>query len=154
MLAIVVGVAGGVGAVVRYLVDGAVHQRIPRTFPYGTLLINVSGSLVLGLVTGLLWYHGLPARARLVVGVGFCGGLTTWSTAAWESCAWPRTGAGPKPPSTRSAAWPRHSPRPPPASPSPRSDPSAGGPLRRARSPGRPLSARAAATGPLAAQVP
>ncbi|MGP8060097.1 MAG: fluoride efflux transporter CrcB [Acidimicrobiales bacterium] len=85
MLAIVVGVAGGVGAVVRYLVDGAVHQRIPRTFPYGTLLINVSGSLVLGLVTGLLWYHGLPARARLVVGVGFCGGLTTWSTAAWES---------------------------------------------------------------------
>jgi len=85
ILAIVVGLCGGVGAVVRYLVDGAVHHRIPRTFPYGTLLINVGGSFILGLATGLLWYHGLPAKARLVVGVGFCGGLTTWSSAVWES---------------------------------------------------------------------
>lgn len=85
ILAVVVGLAGAGGAIGRYLVDGAVHQRIPRTFPYGTLLVNVGGSLILGVVTGLFWYHGLPADARVVVGVGFCGGLTTWSTAAWES---------------------------------------------------------------------
>ncbi len=85
ILAVVVGLGGGIGALVRYLVDEAMRERIAGTFPYGTLVINVGGSFILGLVTGLLWYHGLSDRARLIVGVGFCGGLTTWSTAAWES---------------------------------------------------------------------
>jgi len=85
ILAIVVGLGGGVGAVVRYLVDGAMRRRIAGTFPFGTLAVNVGGSFILGLVTGLVWYHGVGARVRVLVGVGFCGGLTTWSTAVWGS---------------------------------------------------------------------
>ena len=54
-------------------------------YPLGTLVINLSGSLLLGLLTGLLWYHGLSTRVLFVVGTGFCGGFTTWSTACWES---------------------------------------------------------------------
>jgi fluoride exporter len=84
-LALVVGLAGGIGAVTRYLADGAVQRRDRWNFPFGTLLVNVVGSSVLGLVAGLAWYHGLPPHLRTVVGVGFCGGLTTWSTATWES---------------------------------------------------------------------
>ena len=85
ILAVVVGLAGGAGAVVRYLADGAVEDRVSGPLPWGTLAVNVTGSLILGLLTGLLWYHGLAARDRSVLGVGFCGGLTTWSTASWES---------------------------------------------------------------------
>lgn len=84
-VALLVGLAGGAGAVLRYLVDGVVEERVSGPVPWGTLTVNVTGSLVLGLLTGLLWYHGLSDHARVVLGVGFCGGLTTWSTASWES---------------------------------------------------------------------
>ncbi len=84
-LAVVVALAGGVGAVLRYLADGAVQDRVSGPFPFGTLAVNLVGSLVLGLATGLSWYHGLGADDRALVGTGFCGGLTTWSTASWES---------------------------------------------------------------------
>ena len=84
-LALIVAAAGGVGAVARYVVDNLVRSRHRGTFPLGTLLINVTGSLILGLLTGLMWHHGLSAHQRLIVGTGFCGGLTTWSTASWES---------------------------------------------------------------------
>jgi CrcB protein len=84
-LVLAVGLAGGLGAVLRYLADGAVQDRVSGPFPYGTLAVNLSGSLVLGFLTGLGWYHGLSGDARAVLGVGFCGGLTTWSTASWET---------------------------------------------------------------------
>ena len=85
ILAAVVGVAGAAGAVLRYLADGAVEDRISGPLPWGTLVVNLSGSFVLGLLTGLTWYHGLAGHDRAVLGVGFCGGFTTWSTASWES---------------------------------------------------------------------
>jgi CrcB protein len=84
-LALLVATAGGVGAVCRYLTDRLVTARHRSVFPLGTLVINLAGSLLLGLLTGLLWYHGLSARTLLVAGTGFCGGFTTWSTACWES---------------------------------------------------------------------
>src|SRR5207237_7875961 len=84
-LAIVVGLAGAAGAVARYLLDGAVQDRTAGPFPFGTLTVNVVGSLVLGVLAGLALDHTGSSAVRTVLGAGFCGGLTTWSTASWET---------------------------------------------------------------------
>ncbi len=85
VIAAVVGILGGLGAVARYLADGAVQDRTSGSMPLGTLAVNVTGSFVLGVVTGALWYHGLGTRWHSVLGIGLCGGFTTWSTASWET---------------------------------------------------------------------
>lgn len=77
--------AGAVGASLRYLVDVAVTERTGGTFPWATFMINVTGSLLLGLLTGLGLHHGLSKAARLVLGVGFCGAYTTFSTFTFET---------------------------------------------------------------------
>lgn len=77
--------AGGLGAGARLLLDGLVRGRVGRLFPYGTLLINVTGSLLLGIFTGLVAFHGTPGAVRMIVGTGFCGGYTTFSTASFET---------------------------------------------------------------------
>ena len=69
----------------RYLVDGFVQSRVEGVFPWGTLVVNVSGSLLLGLVTGLAVYHGLGNLPRAAVGTGFCGAYTTFSTFSFET---------------------------------------------------------------------
>jgi CrcB protein len=76
--------AGGLGAAVRLVLDGALRQRAPRSL-LGTLLVNLSGSLLLGLLAGLTAASVLPPPVRLVAGTGFLGGYTTFSTAAVES---------------------------------------------------------------------
>ncbi|HEX4820653.1 MAG TPA: fluoride efflux transporter CrcB [Acidimicrobiales bacterium] len=88
-------VAAAVGAVLRYLIDAAVIDRTEGLFPWGTLLINVTGSLVLGVVTGLGLYHGLSTAPRLVVGTGFCGAYTTFSTFTFETVRLAEEGASP-----------------------------------------------------------
>ena len=85
IVAVIVGTAGGVGAAARLLLDGYVQDRTRSRFPYGTLTVNVLGSLIMGVVTGLALFHGLTTTPKAVVGTGFCGGLTTWSTASWET---------------------------------------------------------------------
>jgi fluoride exporter len=92
-LALAVGLAGAGGAVARYLVDGAVQDRVSGLFPFGTLTVNVAGSLVLGLLVGFTLSHTGGTTARTVVGTGFCGGLTTWSTASWETVRLAEEGA-------------------------------------------------------------
>jgi CrcB protein len=77
--------AGAVGAPVRYLLDGYVGDRTEGVFPWGTFLINVSGSLLLGLLTGLALYHAFPDTPRIVLGTGFCGAYTTFSTFSFET---------------------------------------------------------------------
>ena len=77
-------VAGAVGAVCRFVLDGASRSRYPSD-PRGILLVNVSGSLLLGLVTGLVLFHGAPGELRTVLGSGFCGGYTTFSTASVDT---------------------------------------------------------------------
>ena len=93
MLAVAVGLAAALGAVCRYLLDQVVQHQHDQEFPWGTLVINVSGSLLLGLLTGLSVHHGLPAGPTTVVGVGFAGGYTTWSTYVWESLALAEAGS-------------------------------------------------------------
>jgi len=94
ILALVVGGAGAVGAVARFLTDGVVQDRREGPFPFGTLTVNCLGSLILGIVTGLAWYHGLGGRAHAVVGVGFCGAFTTWSSVTWETVRLAEDGLG------------------------------------------------------------
>jgi len=78
-------VAGAVGSSVRYLVDIAITERTRSALPWGTMAINVTGSFVLGVVTGLALYHGFPKGVRVVLGVGFCGAYTTFSTFTFET---------------------------------------------------------------------
>jgi fluoride exporter len=68
--------AGGAGAVLRFLVDGAVARRAARSFPFGTLAVNVSGAALLGLLGGL----ALSRHVALVADTAFVGSYTTFST--------------------------------------------------------------------------
>lgn len=94
IVAVVVGLAGAVGAVARFLTDGAVQDRTARSFPFGTLTVNCTGSFILGVVAGLAWYHGLGGRAHAIIGVGFCGAFTTWSSVTWETVRLAEEGLG------------------------------------------------------------
>ena len=80
-----VAAAGGLGAVARLVLDGVLRSRIAVSFPLGTTVINVTGSFLLGLVTGLALAHGLPPEWRAILGTGFLGGYTTFSTASFET---------------------------------------------------------------------
>jgi CrcB protein len=85
LLFLAVSLAGGLGAALRLVVDGVVRSRLRTTLPVGTLLINVVGSLLLGLVTGLAVASWLPVGWQLVLGGGLLGGFTTFSTASYET---------------------------------------------------------------------
>lgn len=75
-------VAGGLGAGLRFLIDGLIAERHALPMPIGTLMINVSGSFALGLLSGALTAdHPLLA----ILGLGLCGGFTTFSTAMLEA---------------------------------------------------------------------
>ena len=95
-LALVVGVAGGLGAALRALIIHHVALRRPDPLPLGTMVVNASGSLLLGFLTGLSLYHGFGPHDLDVAGVGLCGGYTTWSTASWETLHLIRDGHRPE----------------------------------------------------------
>ena len=84
-LALLVALAGGAGAVLRALLIHHLGLRRSDPLPAGTMVVNASGSLALGVLTGLSLYHGLGPHVLAVVGAGLCGGYTTWSTASWET---------------------------------------------------------------------
>ena len=94
VLALTVGLAGAIGAVARYLLDGAVQDRTSGLFPFGTLTVNAVGSLVLGCVTGLALRYAGTETTDTIIGTGFCGAFTTWSTASWETVRLAQEGAG------------------------------------------------------------
>jgi fluoride exporter len=76
---------GAVGAPARYLADLAVQRRHGGRFPWGTLTVNVGGCLVLGGTAGAVSAAGGPAGVLTLVGTGFCGALTTFSTFGFET---------------------------------------------------------------------
>jgi CrcB protein len=80
-----IALAGGLGALARFRLDGWVRPRVGSAFPTGTVVVNVTGSFVLGVVTGLTLAHAVPDDLRLVLGAGFCGGYTTFSAASLET---------------------------------------------------------------------
>jgi fluoride exporter len=83
MTPLLIALAGGLGAASRLVIDGLARHRLPSTFPWSTIVINVSGSFLLGLLVGL----GAGDRCQQVAGVGFLGGYTTFSTASLETAA-------------------------------------------------------------------
>jgi CrcB protein len=77
--------AAAVGAPLRYVIDQAIQRRWPGAFPAGTFTINITGSLLLGLLSGLAAHHGLPPLALTVLGTGLLGAYTTFSTFSYET---------------------------------------------------------------------
>ncbi|MCD9153818.1 fluoride efflux transporter FluC [Aeromicrobium duanguangcaii] len=84
MIGLVV-LAGGLGAALRFVVDAWVTRVVRSRVPLGTLLVNVTGSFLLGLVVALSGDHGVGADLRSVVGTGLLGGYTTFSAASVEA---------------------------------------------------------------------
>lgn len=91
MIELLVAIAGGLGAVTRFVVDAEVGRRGSR-LPLGTAVINITGSFLLGLVTGWWSFHTGDTGARSMLGVGFLGGYTTFSTACVEAARLARAG--------------------------------------------------------------
>ena len=93
MIVVGVALAGALGAPARYLVESLVRRARNGWFPLGTLVVNASGSLALGLVVGLAASGTLDPDARTVIGVGFLGAYTTFSTYAYETVRLAEDGA-------------------------------------------------------------
>jgi CrcB protein len=81
MTPLLVAIGAAIGAPLRYLTDRAVSTRWHSVFPFGTLTVNIVGSLILGLVLG----SGMHRDVAALVGTGFCGALTTYSTFGYET---------------------------------------------------------------------
>ncbi len=89
-----VALAGAVGAPARFVLEAWVQRRTAGRWPIGTLTINVTGSLLLGFLTGLALYHALPSTPKTILGTGFCGAYTTFSTFAYETVRLAEAGEG------------------------------------------------------------
>jgi CrcB protein len=85
--------AAAIGAPARYLIDGLVQDHTDGAFPWGTFVVNVTGCLALGVLTGLGLYHGLDATTRTVLGTGGIGAYTTFSTFTFETVRLAEEGA-------------------------------------------------------------
>jgi fluoride exporter len=89
MNVLLIAAGAAIGAPLRYLVDRLVQSRHDSVFPWGTLAVNVTGSLLLGFLVGL------PANPAVMaaLGTGFCGALTTYSTFSYETLRLAQEGA-------------------------------------------------------------
>ncbi|MFJ5954824.1 fluoride efflux transporter CrcB [Paenarthrobacter sp. NPDC092416] len=85
MTVVLLAVAGGLGAAVRFVVDGLIRAKFKTAMPWATIMINVSGSLILGFLAGLVMRGHAPEALQLILGTGFLGGYTTFSTASLET---------------------------------------------------------------------
>ena len=83
---VLIAFGGAAGATARYLVDTWISERASGAFPWGTIVVNISGSLILGILFALATERGvLPASIRAPVLIGFIGAYTTFSTLMLES---------------------------------------------------------------------
>lgn len=90
---IFIGAGGFVGSIARYLLSQIIQQNATSSFPWGTLVVNVVGSLLIGLFYGLSERGAIgSSEARLFLTVGLCGGFTTFSTFSNENLALLRDG--------------------------------------------------------------
>lgn len=84
---LMIGAFGGCGAIARYLVSVGSVRWLGESFPAGTLIVNVTGCLLLGALYQLSIEGNFPSEWRQPLGIGFLGGLTTFSTFGYETFA-------------------------------------------------------------------
>ena len=84
VIALLVCASGGIGAAARLVLDVLIRSRIRSSYPVATTTINLTGSLLLGLLTGLAAGRLLPEPWLIIAGTGLLGGYTTFSTASVE----------------------------------------------------------------------
>ncbi|MCL5973519.1 MAG: fluoride efflux transporter CrcB [Ferrimicrobium sp.] len=85
MIWLLVAIFGALGAVTRYVLDRLIMSRLATDFPIGTLVINLSGALALGIVIGLATRHVIATDVVVAIGDGFIGAYTTFSTLTFET---------------------------------------------------------------------
>jgi len=76
---------GGLGAVFRYILSGYVQNKAITLFPVGTLIVNLTGSFLIGLIGGIMEYRIIPVPFRYFFLIGFLGAFTTFSTYMFET---------------------------------------------------------------------
>jgi len=92
---IFVGIGGGLGSILRYLVQISVGKHVPIHFPLGTFLVNISGCFLIGIFYSLAVRHtGISPEWRLFLITGICGGYTTFSTYSYDGLILLKQGAG------------------------------------------------------------
>ncbi len=93
VLAGIVGLAGALGALARYTLGRFIAERAGSQFPFGTLLINVTGAFVIGLLFAFAGRKFISTTVQVVLATGFLGGYTTFSTMSWEGVQLARGGS-------------------------------------------------------------
>jgi fluoride exporter len=88
-----VGLAGSLGALARYLLGRFIAERAGAEFPFGTLLINVTGAFIIGLLFALTAHKLVSPAWQTVLAIGLLGGYTTFSTMSWEGVQLARGGS-------------------------------------------------------------
>ncbi|PEJ56389.1 fluoride efflux transporter CrcB [Bacillus sp. AFS017336] len=82
---IIIGIGGGIGAICRYALGNYVNKKHTTIFPFGTFVINILGSFILGLTNHLYLDQSISTTMWLFIGVGILGGFTTFSTFGYEA---------------------------------------------------------------------
>lgn len=95
VLIVFVGVAGSLGALTRYLLGRYIAERLISQFPLGTMIINVTGAFLIGLLFTLTARNFLSVTLQTILATGFLGGYTTFSTMSWEGVQLTRGGSTP-----------------------------------------------------------
>ncbi|MEU9989437.1 fluoride efflux transporter CrcB [Streptomyces sp. NPDC007971] len=90
---LLVALGGAVGAPLRYLTDRMVQARHDTIFPWGTFAANVTGAVILGVLTGAALAGAASQNVQLLLGTGLCGALTTYSTFSYETLRLAEAGA-------------------------------------------------------------